>query len=165
MNTRTDEVRGRGRERGGSGGGAPFVRWGDRYAWIEGRMTGSFDTKYGLAATIKVSQVGGAALEVQGKDEEGAEYSHRLEVGTEVNVGTQAATLAGKILAEDKGKAFHIAFEGWEEPKGKNRYRMFTVIELTDREPAKAATPSAWDGPEPADTHDYSQDEDRSPLL
>ena len=159
MSSRTAEVQGRGRERGGSGGGAPFVRWGDSYAWIEGRMTGSFDTKYGLAVTIAVARAGGAPLEVQGKDEEGAEYSHGLEIGSEANVGTQSATLAGKILAEDKGKVFHIAFEGWQSPKGKNRYRVFRVIEMPDeREPAGASgAPSAWDGPEPTDTSDHSE--------
>lgn len=133
--SRTDEVRGRGRERGGSGaGGAPFVRWGDSYAWVEGRVAGSFSTKYGLAVTIDLSNVGGAPLEAQGRDEEGADFTVGIKSGMRVNVGTQSTTLTGKITAEDEGKNFHVAFEGWEEPKGGNRYRVFSVIELTERD-------------------------------
>lgn len=169
MSSRTDEVRGKGRERGGaSGGGAPFVRWGDKYAWLEGEMVGSFDTKYGLAVTLKVTNMGGAKLEYQGKDEEGTEYSGAVEVGQEVNVGTQPATLREKIVADDKGKSFHIAMEGWEQGKA-NKYRVFTVVELTEREPAATAAgisgaPDPWVGPEPKDTNDYSQDEKDLPF-
>jgi len=134
--SRTDDVRGKGRERGGTGGGAPFVRWGERYAWIEGRVAGSFNTKYGLAITLDVLGVGGAVLEAQGRDEDGNDFTTRVEAGIKVNVGTQSATLAGKITADDEGGIFHVAFEGWESPKGGNRYRVFTVIELSDREPA-----------------------------
>lgn len=163
MTSRTEEARKGGQERGGSsGGGAPFVRWGEKYAWLEGKMTGSFETKYGLAATLEVTALGGAPLEFQGKDEEGTEYSGRLEVGKEVNVGTQAATLKDKITKDDVGKSFHVAFEGWEQGK-QNKYRVFVVVEITERAPAGAAkssgAPNPWEGPEPQDTHDYSGDE------
>ena len=44
------------------------------------------------------------------------------------------AQIDGKITAEDVGKAFHVAFLGWVEGKpGSNRYRDFSVIELTER--------------------------------
>ena len=154
--SRTDEIRGKGKERAGSGGsgGAPFVRWGDSYAWIEGQVTGSFETKYGLAATLKVSATGGATLEVQGQDEDGNKYDGQLKVGQEVNVGTQSATLAGKITKDDVGKSFHVAFEGWEQGK-QNKYRVFVVVEITGARaapPSDAPPPDRWKGePEPRD--------------
>lgn len=132
--SRTDEVRDRGRERGGSGGGAPFVKWGEDYAWLEGRVVGSFQTKYGLAVTFDVTGTGGAGLEAQGRDDDGEQFTTSVKAGDQVNFGTQSAALQGKIVAEDEGKAFHVAFEGWEHPKGGNRYRVFTVIELEERE-------------------------------
>jgi hypothetical protein len=133
--SRTDEARGGGHERKGTGGGGtPFVKWGEKYAWIEGKIVGSFNTKYGLAITLDVADVGGAILDAQGVDEEGEKFTVRVERGLRISIGTQSATLQGKITAEDVDKAFHIAFEGWEEPKGGNRYRVFTVIELSQRE-------------------------------
>lgn len=165
MTSRTEELRTKGgSERGGSGGGgSPFVRWGDDYGWLEGKMTGSFDTKYGLAVTLKVTRVCEAGLESQGRNEDGKDYTDAVRVGEEVNIGTQPTTLREKITKEDVGKTFHVAFEGWEQGK-QNKYRVFTVIELTEARPAPAAAsasgaPNPWDGPTPADTHDYSQDD------
>lgn len=156
--SRTDDVRGEGRERGGSGGGSPFVRWGDDYTWLEGRMVGSFQTKYGLAVTLEVSAVHDGGLEAQGRDDDGENYTTAVRSGMKVNVGTQSAALAGKITEEDGGKSFHIAFEGWEHPQGGNRYRVFTVIELTEREREPAASaagpPSLAGEPWPDDEPD-----------
>ena len=145
--SRTGDLRqGGGRERGGSGGG-PFVRWGDSYAWFEGLVSGTFKTKYGLAASMKVTAVSDHGLIAQGKNEDGAIYTDTVDAGDEVSLGLNSATLDGKITENDVGKTFHVAFEGWEEPKGGNRYRAFTVIELTERgsepepEPAAAGVP------------------------
>ena len=57
--SRTDDLRqSGGSERGGSaGGGAPFIKWGDDYTWLEGEVTGTFTTQYGLAVTLKVQAV------------------------------------------------------------------------------------------------------------
>ena len=132
--TRTAEVAGRGKERGGSGGGAPFIKWGDGYAWIEGRVTGSFDTKYGLAVTLDVQNVHDGGVSAQGKTEDGEFYTVAVEVGGSYSLGTGSASLEGKITAEDKGKLLHVAHEGWEHPPNKNRYRVFRVIELEDRD-------------------------------
>ena len=132
--SRTDDIRQRGgKERGGMVGGTPFVKWGDDYSWIEGRIEGTFNTKYGLAGTFKVSGIHEGGLTAQGKNDEGEDYTQSVRSGDLVNVGLASAALQGKIEEGDVGKAFHIAFEGWEHPKGGNRYRVFAVIELTER--------------------------------
>lgn len=157
MGNRTDDIRQRGgKERGGMVGGTPFLKWGDDYAWIEGRIEGTFETKYGLAATFKVSAVHEDGLMAQGKDDDGEEYTAPVTPGTLVNVGLASAALQGKIEKTDVGKAFHIAFEGWEHPSGGNRYRVFAVIELTERDPP-ASVP---DNPDPQDTTDYPEEKD-----
>lgn len=136
--SRTNDLRqGGGRERGGSGGGSPFVKWGENYAWLEGRVTGAFETQYGLAVVLKITDVGGDMLRAEGKDEDGEDISTTVTPGKEVAIGTQSATLREKIVAEDVGKSFHVAFEGWEQGK-QNKYRIFTVIELT--EPGERST-------------------------
>lgn len=137
--SRTDELRhGGGRERGGGGGGGtPFVKWGDAYTWIEGKITGTFTTKYGLTATFAVTGVHENGVTAAGRDEEGEKFSVNVEAGMEVNVGLSSAALQDLIEEGDVGKSFHVAFEGWEEGKASgNRYRVFAVIELTDRDDA-----------------------------
>lgn len=130
--SRTEQLRQQGaRERGGSGGGAPFIKWGDDYTWVEGEIIGSFNTKYGLAVTLMVSGTHAGGVTAQGRDEEGNNFETSVKAGEEVNIGTQSAALQGKITAEDVGKHFHVAFEGWEHPTGGNRYRVFSVIEIT----------------------------------
>lgn len=132
--SRTDDLRASGAsERGGSVSGAPFVKWGDDYSWLEGEVIGTFKTKYGLAATFRVTSVSDYGLNTQGRDEEGNNFQDSVRSGEEVNVGMGSATLQDKITEEDVGKSFHIAFEGWEAPKGGNRYRCFAVVELTER--------------------------------
>jgi len=133
IGSRTDDLRhsGASERGGGAGGGAPFVKWGDDYTWLEGEVTGSFTTKYGLAVTLKVVAVSENGVDTQGMDEDGNRYEGVVTVGQSVNIGTQSATLKDKIVAEDVGKTFHVAFEGWDEGK-QNRYRCFTVIDLGD---------------------------------
>jgi hypothetical protein len=158
--SRTDEIRGKGRERQGTGGGggAPFVKWGDSYTWLEGKVVGTWEGKYGLSATIDVTNVSEHGLIATGKTEDGQPYTENVRAGAEVNIGLNSATLDGKIEKGDEGKAFHIAFEGWEQPKGGgNRYRIFAVIELTEREDAPG---EGMDNPDPQDTTDYSQESD-----
>lgn len=132
--SRTDDLRAGGSsERGGSVSGAPFVKWSDDYSWLEGEVMGTFKTKYGLAATFSVQRVSDNGLNTQGRDEDGNNLSGSVRSGEEVNVGMGSATLEGKITEVDVGKSFHVAFEGWEAPKGGNRYRCFAVVELTER--------------------------------
>ena len=136
--SRTDDIRQQGgKERGGMAGGSPFVKWGDDYVWLEGRIDGTFNTKYGLAATMMISAVHDGGLIAAGKNEEGEDYTATVNPGELVNVGLASAALQGKIEEGDVGKSFHIAFEGWEHPKGGNRYRVFAVIELTERAPGR----------------------------
>lgn len=138
--SRTDTLRqGGGKERGGMVGGTPFVKWGDDYTWIEGRVEGTFETKYGLAATFKVSAVHDGGLTAHGKNEDGEEFTLSIRSGDSVNVGMASAALKDKIEAGDVGKRFHVAMEGWEHPKGGgNSYRIFAVIELTERTEGRA---------------------------
>ena len=132
--SRTDDLRAGGAsERGGSVSGAPFVKWGDEYTWLEGEVTGTFKTKYGLAATFKVHRVCDNGLSTQGRDEDGNHLQGSVRAGEEVNIGMGSATLEDKITEEDVGKNFHVSFSGLEAPKGGNRYRLFAVVELTDR--------------------------------
>lgn len=139
--SRTDDLRkGGARERGGSGG-AGFVKWGDDYTWLEGQVVGSFKTEYGLAVTVRVTKLHERGVHVKGKDEDGREFEDRANVGDEVNIGTQSASLNGKITADDVGKHIHVAFEGWGESKGGRKFRAFTVIEMPERgEPADRET-------------------------
>lgn len=135
--TRTSDIRGRGRERQGSGGGSgtPFVKWGDDYAWLEGKVTNTWEGRYGLSATIEVTKVGGAEIRAKGRTEDGELIDERVGARSEVNVGLNFATLKDKITEDDEGAEFHIAFESWEEPKGGgDRYRIFAVVELESRE-------------------------------
>jgi len=158
--SRTDDVRARGQERGGTGGGggSPFIKWGDEYRWVEGKVTSVWEGKYGYSATMDVTDVAAKGLEAVGRDEDGNKTTERVRAGMEVNVGLNSSTLEGKIVPDDVGKAFHVAFEGWEQAKGGgNRYRIFTVIELTERDAPK-------DNPDPEDTTDYPEDDDGLPF-
>lgn len=132
--SRTDDLRAGGASERGSGvSGAPFVKWSDDYTWLEGEVTGTFKTKYGLAATFNVHRVSDNGLTTQGRDEDGNNFQGSVRAGEDVNIGMGSATLEGKITEEDVGKVFHVAMEGWEAPKGGNRYRIFAVVELAPR--------------------------------
>ena len=149
--SRTDQLRGSGRTERGSGGD-PFVKWGDSYTWLEGKVVGTWEGKFGLSATMEITAVHDGGLIVQGKNEDSEKYTNTVSPGDRVNVGLNSAALQGKILAEDQGSTFHIAFEGWQDSKnGSTRYRIFSVIELEERE--RATVP---DDHTPQDTTDYS---------
>lgn len=141
--SRTETLRqGGARERGGSGG-APFVKWGDAYAWVEGKIVGFWTGQFGDNVTLEVAAASDN-LEMAGKDEDGNPYRVKVEAGVEANVGLNSATLEGTIKPEDRGKHFHIAFEGWDTNKREQRYRMFAVLELEDepdREPKYPENP------------------------
>lgn len=145
--SRTDELRqGGGRERAGSGsdGSHPFVKWGEDYAWLEGRLIDTWEGTYGLTGVMEITATGAAPLSAKGKNDDGNEYTVPVKVGDTVNVGFNHSSLQGKITADDKDKNWHIAFEGWQKSKSTgNRFRIFAVIELTER-----ATVPADDEPE-----------------
>lgn len=130
--SRTDDLRGRGaRDRTSGGGGAPFIKWGDNYEWVEGTVESVWQTQYGPAVTLMVTNAT-PGVQVQGKDEDGDSYGGVVKQSEEVNVGLNNKMLEDSITQQDVGGHFHIAFEGWQEPKkaGANRYRVFTVLEI-----------------------------------
>ena len=128
----------------GAGGGPPFVRWPESYAWIEGTVTDFWShRKYGDVAVFEVTGCS-AGLEAKGRTEDGENYVIQVEPRTTVSVGLGYAALAGRIEEADKGGHFHVAFEGWEMPEdGDNRYRVFTVLEvpLAEAPPDNERTP------------------------
>ena len=130
--SRTEDLRrgGASERTGGSGGGPPFVKWGEDYDWVEGEVLDLWEGKYGVSAKLRV--VGASeGLEAKGKDEDGTPYTAEVESGMDVNVGLNYSTLEDAIVPADKGKIFHIAFEGWQAAKdGGNRYRVFAVLEM-----------------------------------
>lgn len=153
--SRTNELRrGGAQERGGGGGGgAPFVAWHDCYAWVEGEVVNVWSGKYGDTATMAVTAVSDG-LEAKGKTEDGQPLQRPVTAGTEVNVGLNYATLKETIRAEDKGRRFHVAFEGWGESKNGDRYRIFAVLELSGNGEGVEQEPVAVgysDAPPPGD--------------
>ena len=127
--SRTDELRSGGAKERGGGGGLPFVKFGDEYSWVEGKITDIWTGKYGDVAVFTITAASGA-LQAVGKDEDGKEYRVKVEEGIEVNLGLNHAALDGRIVAEDQGKTMHVAFEGWGETKAGQRFRQFAVLEL-----------------------------------
>ena len=131
--SRTDELRGKGaRDRTGSGGGSPFVRWAEDYAWVEGTVKSIWQTQFGPAVEMEVTNCS-PNVETAGKDEDGASFQGKVKVGETVNVGLNNKMLEGSITTDDVGRDFHVAFEGWQNPQkhGANRYRVFTVLDIT----------------------------------
>jgi hypothetical protein len=130
---RTEELRLKGHNEIGGGGGdrPPFVLWGETYAYVEGRVSGTFETKYGLAATLEV-EAHYPGMRASTKNAEGVSEIVDIAVGEQVNVGTGSAALRGRVTEHDVNERFHIAFEGWEENSVGRAYRKFTVIRLGD---------------------------------
>ena len=134
--SRTDELRQGGAQdrTGGGGGGAPFVKWGNDYAWIEGKLEKIWQTKFGDTALLTVSSAS-SRLPTKGKTEDGTIIEDYATEGKSANVGLNSSALEGRLTSQDEGENVHIAFEGWQEPKniGGNRYRLFTVLVLSGR--------------------------------
>tara|TARA_R110000824_G_scaffold105802_1_gene250259 strand:+ start:58 stop:516 length:459 start_codon:yes stop_codon:yes gene_type:complete len=103
----------------GTGGTAstPFVKWppaAPPASWIEGTVQELWEGKYGVNATIVVTNSGGLADE------------HR--VGEKANVGLASATLKDRVTEDHIGEVLHFEFLGWVEPaNGGNRYRHFEI--------------------------------------
>ena len=147
--SRTDELReaGASDRTGGGGGGHPFVKWpkDKEYAFVEGRLTKIWTGKYGDTAVIDIAQHSDG-LAVKGRDEEGNEITTSPTAGDTVNVGLNSASLKDTLSQDDVGSDVHIAFEGWEESKGGNTYRLFTVLVMGGRKVAQVGGSS--DGPD-----------------
>ena len=130
--SRTDELRAQGavsrtRDSGdGSGDRFSYVKWGDEYAWLEGKAFHLFETEYGETVSIKLVDCSDNLVVKEG----GSTAS--VQSGDTVNLGIHSATLKGTITAEDvsQGKHFHVAFMRWNEGKRGTAYRVFTVLEV-----------------------------------
>jgi len=107
---------------------APYIKWADEYAWVEGQVTELWDSPkgYGESVSLKLTA---CSFGLEGKL--GSDLTS-VNAGERVNVGLGSATLKGTITAADvqQGKHFHIAFIRWQEPVDGNRYRVFAVLEV-----------------------------------
>jgi len=127
---RTDELAGAGaKPLGGSGDGAPFVKWGDDYAWVEGKVLNLWTGQYGENARVSVTDYSEQLRAKHDKDTPAVNVTQ----GMEVNVGLNYAALEG-IGPEQVGAVVHVAFEGWGETRAGNNFRMFKVYEITPSE-------------------------------
>ena len=137
--SRTDDLRQGGAtdRTGGSGGGAPFIKWpkDSDYAWVEGKLQKIWTGKFGDSATIEVTATS-EGLVAKGRDEDGEEITSKPKSGDVVNVGLNSSSLQDTLSQDDVGEAVHIAFEGWQESKGGNSYRLFTVLVMAERKAA-----------------------------
>jgi len=109
---------------------APYVKWGDDYAYVEGQVTELWDSPKGYGESVAFT-VTSCSDNLMGKL--GTEI---VAISERANVGLGSATLQGTITAADvqQGKHFHVAFMRWQEPANGNRYRVFTVLEVAPPE-------------------------------
>lgn len=168
--SKTDELREGGARKVGGGGDAPFVKWGNSYAYVEGVLQAIWEGDYGENAKVHVTDCSDNLEASMGKDDE---PSGVLE-GDTVNVSLNYSALDG-ITPGLKGKVVHVAFEGWQKSKRGQEYRVFTVFDLgapedgesePDPEPsARQAGPGApgAEGPPPDEYDDFGHEADPSP--
>lgn len=137
--SRTDELRESGaRQVGGGGANAPFIKWGNSYVFVEGVIESFWSGEYGDVARLNVTQ---AHAELQGqlsKDEPRV----GIDVGDIVNLGLGYAALS-EIGPHLEGAEIHVAFTEWGETKGGQRFRNFTVFQLTDAREGAPPAPAA----------------------
>ena len=135
MTNRTDELRASGAvartkdvSEGGSTEPAPYIRWADEYAWVEGQVMELWDSPKGYGESVSFVLTS-CSDNLMGKL--GTEIV-AISAGQRANVGLGSATLQGTITAADvqQGKHFHVAFLRWQEPANGNRYRVFAVLEV-----------------------------------
>ena len=123
----------RGEPKEGSNGGGtleptPFVKWpAQGTAHVIGKITGMWTGNYGENATIEVLDAS------DGLEGEAKGVRAPVTLGQAVNVGLNSATLKDTVSEADVGKAVAFVFDGWKEPAkpGGNRYRLFSVVQLT----------------------------------
>ena len=113
---------------------APYVKWGDDYAYVEGQVMELWDSPKGYGESVSIALTS-CSDNLMGKL--GTEIV-AISAGERANVGLGSATLKGTITAADveQGKHFHVAFMRWQEPTNAsgNRYRVFTVLEVAAAE-------------------------------
>ena len=133
--SRTDELRASGavartKEVSGDASAepAPYVKWADEYAYVEGQVKELWDSPKGYGESVSIALTS-CSDNLVGKL--GTEIV-AISAGGRANVGLGSATLQGTITAADvqQGKHFHVAFLRWQEPANGNRYRVFAVLEV-----------------------------------
>ena len=139
MTERLEELKKAGKQEiktaGSGGANPPWVNWGDEPNWVEVKPQTFFESKYGLCAEMLVTTCHDEkALEARGTGEDGNDYTITVAPGLTVNMGLYSATLEGKISTADLGKSFYIGFEGWGESRAKNRFRLFSVVPLSEEQ-------------------------------
>lgn len=153
--SRTAELRGGGAERraGGDRERYPFVKWGDEYCFVEGVAVGFWTYEYKKkeqeVVTLRLTNFSDDVA-FEAKDEKKRKSLVDLKKGDTVNVGLSSKMLEGSVAwPGDRNKEFHIAFEGWQEPKdgAGNAYRLFEVLVIGEAESEE----------------DEDEDEDESP--
>lgn len=125
--SRTDELKRSGAKPigKGSGGSAPFVKFGDDYAYVEGVIVDIWKGEYGRVAKIRTTDVS-ENLVAQMNAEEPTEP---VRAGETVNVGLNFAALE-EVTDSFLGACVHIAFVEWGETKRGQRFRAFDVLEV-----------------------------------
>jgi hypothetical protein len=140
--TRTDELAEKGARRLG-GGSAPFVKWGEDYGYVEGRIIEMWEGNYGRVATLEVQAVDGDVQAVEGGEEE--KITGPIAPGDIVNLGLSYAVLQRAITESLNGRVVHVAFDGWDQNKAGQKFRAFRVFELPDGKPPEAKAASLID--------------------
>ena len=128
QHTRTQALRDGGAQRRNRGDSAPFVVWGDGYAWLEGLVTDLWQGKWGDVARMRVLAASTNLVAADGKDQDRVEIP--VEEDSVVNVGLSYAQLAGSLTEEDQGQTFHVAFVGWAKTKAGQQLRRFEVYPM-----------------------------------
>ena len=123
---------------------APFVRWPEVYAYVEGRVLQIWEGTYGLVCRLRLERASENVEVVSGKDSD--QTDQRLQPGMEVNLGLSYAGL--KTIDDERvGKRLHVAFEHWGETRDGNRFRSFRVLELPGDNDVESEVESAPDEP------------------
>lgn len=138
--SRTDEVRNSGARPIGGGDNAPFIKWGNSYVWVEGVIESFWEGDFGKVARLRVTN---AHPELEGQKSKD-EPREGIGPGMTANLGLSYAALNG-IEEHLRGATVHVAFTGWGETKGGQRFREFTVLEL-EPAPARQAPASSGGG-------------------
>lgn len=109
----------------GSGGSAPFVKFGDDYAFVEGVVVDIWKGEYGRVAKIRTTEVSENLVAQINADEP----TEPVRNGETVNVGLNFAALE-EVTDSFLGATIHIAFIEWGMTKSQQRFRSFDVLEV-----------------------------------
>ncbi len=138
--TRTEELIGSGAHNLSGGEGHPFIKWGQRYGFVEGEVRRIWTGVYGRVAEILLSDFGGDIHALIGSKSEGDQEKVEIREGETFNVGLNLASLEDAVLPSQVGKGIHIAFVEWSQTKDGTDFRQFTVLGLNSGGPKEKPT-------------------------